>query len=83
MGVGITLETQVDIFIENLTDPLDKKLGWNFSLASPSLDRFISVSATYLAFLDNHSVTTMIIPERNNRRVGVSTLVDKISILTR
>ena len=63
------------------TIPLDKKFGLKRSLDSPSLARLISVSATYLAFLENHSVATMTIPDTNNKKVGVGTFLAKMFML--
>ena len=47
-----------------LTNDLDKKLGLNLSSVSPCSDKSIDVLTTRCAFLENHNVSTIIIPSR-------------------
>ena len=50
-----------------LTNDLDKKLGLNLSSVSPCSDKSIDVLTTRCAFLENHNVSTIIIPAANKR----------------
>ena len=77
---GNNLDVILDKFIESLTNPLDRKFGSNLSLVSCCLAKSISVLVTFLAFEEIHKVTTITIPAKKSRIVGVGTLVAKTSI---
>ena len=62
------------------TSVLEKILGLNFSCVSFCLDKPISVSATVLAFLENHRVITIIPPAINNKSGSAGTFLSKTSI---
>ena len=69
-----------DIQNEDPTKALEKKLGLNFSWVSVWRDNPISVSITVLAFLDNHRVTTITPPAKNNNNGSAGTFFSNTPI---
>ena len=64
---GKIFEIKSEEFDPALTNDLDKKFGLNLSSVSPCSDRSIDVLTTRCAFLENHNVSTIIMPAANKR----------------
>ena len=77
---GRTAWKEEEILLEVFTIIFESKFGLNFSSPSLCLDNPISVSVTNFAFLENHSVKTIINPEIISKNGSAGTFFDKTSM---
>ena len=78
---GKIFKAKSAVFVPSLTKDLDIKLGLNLSSIFPWLAKSSPVLTTRWAFLENHNVSTIMIPAANKRWFGVGTLEANTCIL--